>query len=45
MDLKDQCVSAGVPFFLKQASGYELGGKVVSMPELDGQVWDQYPEN
>jgi protein gp37 len=38
--LRDQCVDAGVPFFLKQL---EINGKVVSMPELDGQVWDQMP--
>ena len=39
--LRDQCVEAGVPFFLKQM---EIDGKVVSMPELDGVVWDQMPE-
>jgi len=39
-DLKDQCVAKGVPFFLKQM---EIDGKVVKMPELDGQVWDQMP--
>ena len=36
--LRDQCVAAGVPFFLKQM---EINGKVVKMPELDGKVWDQ----
>jgi protein gp37 len=35
--LKDQCVEAGVPFFLKQLNG-------VKMPLLDGRVWDQKPE-
>jgi protein gp37 len=35
--LKDQCVEAGVPFFLKQMWGQK-------MPELDGQIWNQYPE-
>jgi protein gp37 len=40
--LKDQCVEAGVAFFLKQAV---IGGKLVKMPELDGRVWDQYPES
>ncbi len=40
-DLRDQCVKANVPFFLKQM---EVGGKVVDMPELDGRVWDQVPE-
>jgi protein gp37 len=34
--LKDQCVAAGVPFFLKQMWGKK-------MPELDGKVWDEYP--
>ena len=38
--LRDQCVAAGVPFFLKQAV---INGKLVEMPELDGQVWAQYP--
>lgn len=40
-DLKNQCVAAGVPFFLKQM---EVGGKLVKMPELDGQVWSEFPE-
>ena len=35
--LKDQCVEAGVPFFLKQMWGEK-------MPELDGTVWNQFPE-
>ncbi|MFH1635591.1 MAG: phage Gp37/Gp68 family protein [Chloroflexota bacterium] len=39
--LRDQCVSAGIPFFLKQAV---IDGKLVKMPELDGRIWDQYPE-
>jgi protein gp37 len=34
--LRDQCLEAGVPFFLKQ-----LGG--VKMPELDGRTWDHVP--
>jgi len=38
--VKDQCVSAGVPFFLKQMDG---GRSVWEMPELDGKVWDQVP--
>jgi len=38
--LRDQCVKANVPFFLKQLE-YERG--LVSMPELDGRVWDQIP--
>jgi protein gp37 len=38
--LRDQCVGAGVPFFLKQM---KVNGKLVHMPELDGRVWAQYP--
>jgi len=38
--LRDQCVSADVPFFYKQRID---GGKKISMPELDGEVWDQMP--
>ena len=40
-DVRDQCVAAGVPFYLKQM---EIDGKLVKMPELDGKVWDQMPE-
>ena len=42
--LKNQCVTAGVPFFLKQAPGYS-GGKsiVVKMPYLDRKKWSQIP--
>ena len=32
----------GLPVFVKQA---ELNGKVVSMPEIMGRVWDQMPKN
>ena len=39
--LRNQCVSSGVPFFLKQM---EIGNRVVKMPELDDQVWAQFPE-
>lgn len=38
--LRDQCVAADVPFFLKQMA---VDGKLVHMPELDGRVWEQYP--
>ena len=38
--LKDQCVTAGVPFFFKQA---KVAGKMVKMPKIDGRIWDQYP--
>lgn len=39
--VKDQCQAANVPFFFKQAMN---SGKLVHMPELDGKVWDEYPE-
>jgi protein gp37 len=39
--LRDQCKSAGVSFFLKQIP---INGKLVKMPELDGVVWNDYPE-
>ena len=39
-DLKNQCVEAGVAFFYKQGP---IDGKLVKMPELDGQQWAQYP--
>lgn len=39
--LARQCESAGVPCFIKQA---EINGKIVSMPEIQGKVWNQYPE-
>lgn len=40
-DLRDQCVAAGTPFFLKQMM---VDGKLTKMPALDGRVWDQRPE-
>jgi protein gp37 len=39
--LRDQCVMAGVPFFLKQFADH---GKKIPLPMLDGQVWAQMPE-
>lgn len=39
--LKDQCVSAGVPYFLKQM---DVNGKLVKMPELDGKTWSEFPD-
>ena len=39
--LKNQCLAVGVPFFLKQM---EVGGRLIKMPKLDGQVWNQMPE-
>jgi protein gp37 len=38
--LRDQCAAAGVPFFFKQAME---GREVVSLPTLDGKVWDRFP--
>jgi len=40
-DLKNQCVAASVPFFFKQKY---IGNKKISMPMLDDQIWDQYPQ-
>ena len=39
-EIRDACVSAGVPFFFKQWGGRtpKAGGR-----ELDGRVWDQMP--
>jgi protein gp37 len=38
--LRDQCSAAGVPFFLKQ---HVINGKKISLPELDGRTWAEYP--
>ncbi len=37
---RDQCADSGTPFLLKQM---EINGKVVKMPELDGQIHDGWP--
>ena len=39
-DLARQCEGAEVPFFYKQNV---VNGKKISMPELDGKVWNQMP--
>lgn len=39
--IRDQCQTANVPMFFKQA---ELDGKLVKMPYLDGRQWAEYPE-
>jgi protein gp37 len=40
MDIRDQCVAAGVAFFFKQWGGRspKSGGRL-----LDGQEWNQFP--
>jgi len=38
--VRDQCQASGTSFFLKQM---DIDGRVVEMPKLDGQVWDQLP--
>ena len=37
--VKNQCVRAGVPLFLKQMV---RNGKTISNPELDGRVWNDF---
>lgn len=39
--LRDQCISQDVRFFYKQKL---VGRKKVGLPELDGQVWNEFPE-
>ena len=39
--IRDQCIKARIPFFLKQAA---VNGKLESMPMLDGKIWNQMPE-
>lgn len=38
--LRDQCVSASVPFFYKQNT---INGRKVSQPELEGRQWVEFP--
>jgi protein gp37 len=38
--LRDQCVQAGVAFFLKQ---YAVNGRKLPLPLLDGRQWAQFP--
>ena len=44
-DIKDQCVEAEIPFFLKQCEVEFGNGKlgIEKRPMLDGRVWDQLP--
>lgn len=39
--LRDQCINANIPFFLKQMD--DSNGQLEKMPILDGKVWDQFP--
>jgi protein gp37 len=41
--LRNQCVSASVPYFLKQMEDATDDHPVLHMPELDEQVWAQFP--
>jgi len=38
--MRDQCVSAGIPFFYKQAV---IGGTLCKAPFLDGRQWQEVP--
>jgi protein gp37 len=40
-DLRDRCQAEGIAFYFKQAA---VGRKVVQHPELDGVVWEEFPE-
>ncbi len=40
-DIRDQAIDAEIPFYLKQLH-YPHGSKI-SLPTLDGRVWDQLP--
>jgi protein gp37 len=40
LDIRDQCLEAGVPFFFKQWGGVN---KKRAGRELEGQTWDQMP--
>jgi protein gp37 len=38
--IRDQCVSSQIAFFYKQRA---VNGHKISLPELDGNVWNQFP--
>jgi protein gp37 len=40
-EIRDECVSARVPFFYKQRLE---NGRKIEMPELDGRTWAEVPE-
>lgn len=39
--LRDQCISANVPFFYKQIV---VNGRKISLPELEGKRWAEFPQ-
>jgi len=39
--VRDDCVARGTPFFYKQGVS---GGRIVEVPQLDGEQWVQIPE-
>ena len=41
--IRDTCVKNDIPFYFKQAEN-PLSGKIVELPDLDGEVWEQYPK-
>lgn len=41
--LRDQCLAAGVPFLFKQWEGRNQSDIKLKGRELDGKVWDEYP--
>ena len=41
--IRDQCVSAGVPFFFKQAGGSKKINGAWGGDMLDGRVWHEFP--
>ncbi len=40
--IRDQCIEGDIPFFFK-ARIDPSSDKKISMPEIDGQIWDQMP--
>jgi protein gp37 len=40
--LQEQCDAFKIPYFLKQMV---VDGKLVHLPELDGKVWAEFPED
>ena len=43
-ELRDECIKAGVSFFLKQIPNVLRKGKVIAEPKLDGRQWMEIPE-